>query len=79
MSNEAEEIEFEIKPLLSGGYRATLHIFRLGRWWPPDTRIRASEREAMASITARLVLSGFAEAYEWDQGIEEAEGALMPQ
>jgi hypothetical protein len=71
MMEPGEEIEVEIKPLPRGGFSATLHTFRRRRWWPPDTRICASERKAMASINSRLVLRSFAEAYEWDQGGEE--------
>jgi hypothetical protein len=61
----ADEIEFEIKPLPlpRGGFRATVHIFRQGRWWPPDTRLCASELEAMIWINSRMALQGFEQAY----------------
>jgi hypothetical protein len=59
----AEEIEFEIKRV-PRSFRATVHIFRQGRWWPPDTRICTSEREAMIWINSRLALRRFEEAYD---------------
>ena len=59
----ADEIEFEIKGLLRGGFKATVHVFRGGRWWPPDAKLCVSELEAMRWINARLALSGFEEAY----------------
>ena len=43
----ADEIEFEIKRLLRGGVKATVHVFRGGRWWPPDAKLCVSELEAM--------------------------------
>jgi hypothetical protein len=36
-----DEIEIEIKRLPKGGFRATVHIFREGRWWPPDSSLSA--------------------------------------
>jgi|HubBroStandDraft_6_1064221.scaffolds.fasta_scaffold220183_2 hypothetical protein len=62
----ADEIELEIKrlPPPGSGVRATVHIFRQGRWWPPDTRICVSERDAMIWINSRLALRGFEEAYD---------------
>jgi hypothetical protein len=77
MTELGEDIEFEIKPLPSG-FRATLHTFRRGRWSPPDTRICASKREAMVWINSQLALRGFAEAYEWRQGVEEVKEQLIP-
>ncbi|SEF15441.1 hypothetical protein SAMN05444161_9300 [Rhizobiales bacterium GAS191] len=74
MTDSDEESEFEIKPLLRGGFRAILYTFRRGRWWPPESRICVSEREAMVWINSRLTLRGFAEAYEWGQGAVETEG-----
>jgi hypothetical protein len=74
MTDGAEEIEHEIKSLTGGRFRATLHIFHKGRWSPPESRICVSEREAMVWINSRLTLMGFAEAYEWGQGVEEAGG-----
>jgi hypothetical protein len=79
MTDGAEEIEHEIEALPSGRFRVTLHIFRRGRWSPPESRICVSEREAMVWINSRLALRGFAEAYEWGHGLEEAEGTLIPQ
>ena len=63
VSTTADEIEFEIKRLPRGGSRATVHIFREGRWWPPDTKPCVSELEAMRWINSRLALYGFEEAY----------------
>jgi hypothetical protein len=63
VSITADEIEFEIKRLPRGGCRATAHIFREGRWWPPDTQLCVSELEAMRWINSRLALYGFEKAY----------------
>ena len=63
MSTTADEIEFEIKRLPRGGFKATVHIFRGGRWWPPDTKLCLSQLEAMRWINSRLVLCGFEEPY----------------
>jgi hypothetical protein len=46
----ADEIEFAIKRLPRGAFRATVHIFRGGRWWPPDSKLCVSELEAMRWI-----------------------------
>ena len=59
----ADEIEVEIKWLPKGGFRATVHSFRGGRWWPPDSKLFVSELEAMRWINSRLALQGFEEAY----------------
>jgi hypothetical protein len=59
----ADEIEFAIKRLPRGAFRATVHIFRGGRWWPPDSKLCVSELEAMRWINSRLALQGFEEAY----------------
>jgi hypothetical protein len=59
----ADEIEFAIKRLPRGGVKATVHIFRGGRWWPPDVKLCVSELEAMRWINSRLALSGFEEPY----------------
>jgi hypothetical protein len=45
----ADDIEFEIKRLPKGGFRATVHIFRGERWWPPDSG-RASSGSAVEFI-----------------------------
>jgi hypothetical protein len=55
----SDEIEFEIKRLPKGAFRATVHIFRGGRWWPPDSKLFVSELEAMRWINLRLALQGF--------------------
>lgn len=67
MSTTADEIEFEITRLPRGGFKATVHIFRGGRWWPPDTKACVSELEAMRWINSRLALCGFEEAYRLDR------------
>jgi hypothetical protein len=40
-----------------------MHIFREGRWWPPDSKLFESELEAMRWINLRLALQRFGEAY----------------
>jgi hypothetical protein len=72
--DEAREIEFEIKRLPSGHFRATLHLFRRGRWWPPETRLCMSEREAMIWINSQLALRGFEDAYEIGKESRKATG-----
>jgi hypothetical protein len=63
VSSTADEIEFEIKRVPRGGFKATVHIFRGGRWWPSDSKLFVSELEAMRWIKSRLVLQCFEEAY----------------
>jgi hypothetical protein len=55
--------EFAIKQLPRGAFRATVHIFRGGRWWPPASKLCESELEAMRWINSRLALQGFEEGY----------------
>jgi hypothetical protein len=59
----ADAIEFEIKRLPRGGFKTTVHMFRGGRWWPPDGKPFVSELEAMRWINSRMALHGFEEAY----------------
>jgi hypothetical protein len=54
MNTTADDIEFGITRLPRGTFKATVHIFRGGGWWPP---------EAMRWINSRLALCGFEEAY----------------
>lgn len=63
MSTAADEIEFKIKRLPRGGFKATVHTFGVGRWWLPYRKLCVSEFEAMRWINSRLVLRGFEEAY----------------
>ena len=62
VSTTADDIEFGITRLPRGGFKATVHIFRGGRWWP-DRKLCVSELEAMRWINSRLVLCGFEEPY----------------
>jgi hypothetical protein len=68
VSTPADEIEFGITRLPRGGFKATVHIFRGGRWWLPDTKLCVSELEAMRWINSRLALCGFEEAYRIGKG-----------
>jgi hypothetical protein len=64
MSDAGDEIEFEVKRLPRPVFQAKLHLFRRGRWWPPEVRICDSELEAMRWINGRLAIRGFEEVYE---------------
>jgi hypothetical protein len=64
VSDVDDEIEFEIQRLPGARFHAKLHLFRRGRWWPSETRICASELEAMRWINGRLAIRGFEEPYD---------------
>jgi hypothetical protein len=74
MSTTADDIEFEIKRLPRGLFRATVHNFRGERWWPADSQLFASEVEAMRWINLRLALNGFEEAYRIGKVSVSADG-----
>jgi hypothetical protein len=50
VSTTADEIEFGITRLPPGGFNA-MHLFRGGRWWPPNSKLFVSELDAMRSIS----------------------------
>jgi hypothetical protein len=52
MSTSADEIEFGITRLPRGGFKATVHISRGDRWWPPDAKLLLSDLQAI-DIDAR--------------------------
>lgn len=64
MSDDIQDIEFEIRRISGGRFEALLHIYRPDRGWRVDKRICASERKAMNWVNARLVLRGFGEVYQ---------------
>ena len=63
MNTTDDDIELGITRLPRGTFKATVHIFRGGGWWPPDAKLCASELETMRWINSRLALCGFEEAY----------------
>src|SRR6516165_3431575 len=63
MSDDIQDVEFEIRRIAGGRLEAVLHIYRPDRGWRVDKRICVSERQATSWINARLALRGFREAY----------------
>jgi hypothetical protein len=52
LNTTADDIEFGITRLPRGTFKAAVHIFRGGGWWPPDAMLCASELEAMMASAA---------------------------
>jgi hypothetical protein len=52
MSTTADDIEFGITRLPRGGVKATVHIFRGGRWWPPEVKLCISEGPGSRAVGA---------------------------
>ena len=63
VSDDIQDIEFEIRRMSGGRFQALLHIYRPDRGWRVENRTCASEREAMNWIDARLGVRGFHIAY----------------
>ena len=68
MSTTADQISLGSRGLPRGGFKATLHIFRQGRWWPPDTRFckvgaRGDDLDQL-ELERTLMLDGFCGDFE---------------